>query len=282
MRVVVTGSRGFIGNRLCDALVNLGHEVVEIDLSLGHNVEDWKSFEELPKFDYMVHLAARIFVPESFENPRSFYQTNILGTINANEACRINDAKLIFFSSYAYGAPDYLPIDEQHPVKSFNPYSRSKIMGEDICKSYFADFGVKSVVFRPFNIYGPNQDAKFLIPSIIEQALKGNITLKDNRPKRDYIYIDDIINAVLKAMDYEPAGSEVFNLASGKSYSVEEVVNYTKKIIGGDISVNYLNEHRPNEVLDTIAKIDKAKRLLDWEPRIRLEDGLERCFNGIG
>jgi len=279
MKVVVTGSRGFIGTQLCKTLLKLEHEVIEIDLSLGHNVEEWKTFKDLPKFDYLVHLAARIFVPESFNNPRSFYQTNIMGTLNAVEACRNSNAKLVFFSSYAYGAPDYLPIDENHPVKSFNPYSRSKIMGEDICKSYFADFGVKSVVFRPFNIYGPNQDSRFLIPSIIEQALKGSITLKDNRPKRDYIFIDDIISAVVKSLDYEPEGSDIFNLASGKSYSVEEIVNKTISIIGKDIKVNYLNEHRPNEVLDTVALIDKAKDKMDWEPKIDIDNGIIYCLD---
>jgi UDP-glucose 4-epimerase len=281
MKVVVTGSKGFIGSKLCDSLRSLNHEVIEIDLSLGHNVENWKSFENLPKFDYLVHLAAKIFVPESFDKPQSFYQTNILGTLNAVEACRINDAKLIFFSSYAYGAPDYLPIDEEHPVKSFNPYSRSKIMGEDICKSYFADFGVKSIVFRPFNIYGPNQDARFLIPSIIEQAKLGSITLKDNRPKRDYIFIDDIINAVVKGLDYEPESSDVFNLASGYSLSVEEIVNITKEIFEGDIDVNYLNEHRPNEVLDTVANIEKAAKLLKWKPQVNIEAGINKIIESI-
>jgi len=278
MKVVVTGSKGFIGTQLCKTLLNLGHDIIEIDLSLGHNVEEWKTFENLPKFDYLVHLAARIFVPESFNNPRSFYQTNIMGTLNANEACRINNAKLVFFSSYAYGAPDYLPIDENHQVKSFNPYSRSKIMGEDICKSYFADFGVKSIVFRPFNIYGPNQDSRFLIPSIIEQAIEGSITLKDNRPKRDYIFIDDIISAVVKSLEYEPEGSDIFNLASGVSHSVEDIVNKTISIIGKDIKVNYLNEHRPNEVLDTVALIDKAKNKLDWEPKTSIDTGLSNCL----
>ncbi|OYT11158.1 MAG: hypothetical protein B6I18_05295 [Bacteroidetes bacterium 4572_112] len=278
MKIVVTGSKGFIGKQLCKTLQALGHQIIEIDLSLGHNVEEWSSFKDLPKFDYMVHLAARIFVPESFEKPRSFYQTNILGTINAIEACRLNDAKFVFFSSYAYGAPDYLPIDEQHPVKSFNPYSRSKIMGEDICKSYFADFGVKSIIFRPFNIYGPNQDSRFLIPSIIEQAKQGSITLKDNRPKRDYIFIDDIINAVVQALNYEPESSDIFNLASGVSHSVEDIVDFTMELIDKKIDVNYLNEHRPNEVLDTVATISKAKDLLNWEPEVSIKDGLKKCF----
>ena len=278
MKIVVTGSRGFIGKQLCKTLRILGHQIIELDLSLGHNVEEWDSFKDLPKFDYMVHLAARIFVPESFDKPRSFYQTNILGTLNAIEACRVNDAKFVFFSSYAYGAPDYLPIDEQHPVKSFNPYSRSKIMGEDICKSYFADFGVKSIIFRPFNIYGPNQDSRFLIPSIIEQAKQGSITLKDNRPKRDYIFIDDIINAVVKALDYEPESSDIFNLASGVSHSVEDIVDFTMELFDNKINVNYLNEHRPNEVLDTVATISKAKDLLNWEPKVSIKDGLKKCF----
>lgn len=275
MKIVVTGSRGFIGSRLCDSLRALGHDIIEIDLALGHNVEDWKSFKNISKFDYLVHLAAKLFVPESFDKPRSFYQTNIMGTLNAIESCRINDAKLIFFSSYAYGAPEYLPIDENHPVKSFNPYSRSKIMGEDICKSYFADFGVKSIVFRPFNIYGPNQDNRFLIPSIIEQANAGRIMLKDNRPKRDYIFIDDIISAVIKALDYEPKGSDTFNLGSGESYSVEEVVNKVINTLGEKVEVNYLNEYRPNEVLDTVAEVSKADKLLKWKPLIDIDEGIK-------
>jgi len=279
MRIIVTGSRGFIGKQLCKRLLNLGHDVVEMDLSIGDNVENWDSFEKLPSFDYLIHLAARLFVPESFEKPRSFYQTNIMGTLNAIEACRLHNAKFVFFSSYAYGAPDYLPIDEQHPVKSFNPYSRSKIMGEDICKSYFADFGVKSIIFRPFNIYGPKQDSRFLIPSIIEQAKQASITLKDNRPKRDYIFIDDIISAVIKALDYEPESADVFNLASGVSYSVEEIVDFTKEIIDGEIDVNYLNEYRPNEVLDTVATISKAKELLGWEPEVDIREGIKRIIN---
>jgi UDP-glucose 4-epimerase len=279
MRIVVTGSKGFIGKQLCKKLLEKGYDVIELDLNLGDNVENWDSFENLDKFDYLIHLAARLFVPESFEKPRSFYKTNIMGTLNAIEACRLHNAKFVFLSSYAYGAPDYLPIDEQHPVKSFNPYSRSKIMGEDICKSYYADFGVKSIIYRPFNIYGPNQDPRFLIPSIIEQAKQRSITLKDNRPKRDYIFIDDIISAILKALDYEPQSADVFNLASGKSYSVEEIVNFTKEIIGKEIEVSYLNEHRPNEVLDTVATINKAKELLNWEPKINIEEGIKRIIN---
>jgi UDP-glucose 4-epimerase len=280
MRIVVTGSHGFIGKRLVKKLTMLNHDVVEFDLSLGHDITNWGTFKKIDKFDIIVHLAARLFVPDSFTNPRSFYQTNIIGTLNALEACRVHNAKMVFFSSYAYGAPDYLPIDEDHPVKSFNPYSRSKIMGEDICKSYFADFGVKTVIFRPFNIYGPNQDNRFLIPSIINQAKEGTIVLKDKRPKRDYIYVDDIVNAVIKSLNYNPENTDIFNLGSGKSISVEEVVSTVIDITAKPVKVKYLNEYRPNEVLDTIANVTKAKVRLNWEAQISFKEGLRRIIKG--
>jgi UDP-glucose 4-epimerase len=278
MKVVVTGSKGFIGKVLVKTLRDLKHQVEEIDLELGHDVTSLDTFSNISEFDCLVHLAAKLFVPDSFINPNSFYKTNIMGTLNAIESCRINNAKFIFFSSYAYGSPDYLPIDEKHAVKSFNPYSRSKIMGEDICNSYFADFGVKSIIFRPFNIYGENQDARFLIPSIIEQAKQGKVVLKDQRPKRDYIHVNDIVSAVVKALDYEPSGSDIFNLGSGVSTSVKDVVSIVEKLFEKEFETVYENEYRPNEVLDTVAEISKAKTLLDWEPKVMLEEGLRNLL----
>ncbi|MBI9066507.1 MAG: NAD-dependent epimerase/dehydratase family protein [Salinivirgaceae bacterium] len=281
MKIVVTGSKGFIGKVLINSLHKLGHHIIEIDLELGHDVTEWDTFSSLSNYDCLVNLAAKLFVPDSFKDPLSFYNTNVVGTLNAIESCRINNAKFIQFSSYTYGAPDYLPIDENHPVRSFNPYSRSKIMGEDICKSYHSDFGVKSIIFRPFNIYGINQDSRFIIPTIIDQAKKGKVILKDKRPKRDYIFVDDIISAVIKALDYDPKGTEVFNLGSGISTSVEELVLIIKKTFEKPFDVEYLEEYRQNEVLDTVANIEKIKEALNWKPKYSLKEGITKIIHNL-
>ncbi len=278
MNIVVTGSKGLIGKSLVKRLQFLKHNVIEIDLVLGHDVCSWQVFADLGQFDYLVHLAAKIFVPDSFSNPRSFYKTNVMGTLNALEACRKANANMIFFSSYAYGSPDYLPIDELHPVKSYSPYSRTKIMGEDLCLSYFADFGVKSVIFRPFNIFGPGQDDRFLISLIASQISENKVVLNDERPKRDYIYIDDIISAVTKALKYDAEGADVFNLGSGKSHSVKELVDMMLEIKGTPVDVKYLNKRRPYEVLDTVANIEKAKNILGWEPQTDIKKGLAKVL----
>jgi UDP-glucose 4-epimerase len=191
------------------------------------------------------------------------------------ELARINSASVIYFSSYLYGTPEYLPIDEKHPLKPHNPYAQSKIICEKICEGYYRDFGVPVIIFRPFNIYGPGQNSSFLIPGIIEQQKSGKILLKDPRPKRDFIHVSDIIYAVMLAIKLENPGLQTFNLGTGKSYSVEEIVNLIIKYYGKRTVVKYTNEYRPGEVLDTIADIRKISTVLKWSPSINIEKGLD-------
>ena len=201
MRVAVTGSGGFLGKHLINQLNSSGHDIIEVDLIKGFDITDWESISSISGFDVLVHLAALSFVPKAFENPAEFYRTNVIGTLNALELCRLNNARIIFTSSYVYGAPDYLPIDERHPLKAFNPYAQSKLMGEDLCKAYHRDFDVPVCIFRPFNIYGSGQASHFLIPLILNQAKVGKVQLKDPRPKRDFIHINDVVSAYLKAVN---------------------------------------------------------------------------------
>ena len=229
MIIVVTGSKGFVGRYLTRALLDKGYKVIEIDLISGFDITNWSEVKDIPRFDVLIHLAAKSFVPDSFINPSSFYKTNFLGTLNALELCKKYKAKMVYASSYVYGKPNYLPIDESHQVNAFNPYAQSKIIGEHLCKGYNRDFGIPVIILRPFNIFGFGQNYNFLIPSIIKQAKSGKILLKDPEPKRDFIYIDDMIEAYIKCIEYNDSSFEIFNIGFGKSYSVKEIVNMVVK-----------------------------------------------------
>ena len=277
LKLAVTGSGGFVGSHLVCRLNELGAEVIEIDNKKGLDIRNFEQISTLGSFDTLIHLAAKSFVPDSYENPREFYLTNIFGTLNTLELCRIRKARMIYASSYSYGVPLYLPIDESHPVRGFNPYSGSKIAGEQLCERYHHDHGADITILRLFNIYGPNQSRKFLIPSIIEQAKKGKVILKDPTPKRDFIYIDDVIDAYIKAIRLESNSLNIFNIGSGGSYSVKEIVDEILKNFNQDIKVFFTGEKRANEIPDTIADITKAQEILGWSPAFSLAEGIKNC-----
>ncbi len=276
--IMVTGASGFVGKILCRKLAESGHTVAELDIVNGVNIGDYSHLQGLPKFDVAIHLAARSFVPDSYKYPRDFYETNFMGTLNILELCRVNEAKMIYASSYVFGAPQYFPINEEHPITGFNPYAQSKIFGEELCAAYARDFKLKSVILRPFNIYGPGQNENFLLPMIIKQSKTGNIALKDPRPKRDLVYLDDMIDAYCAAVRYEPKGCEIFNIGYGKSYSISELVEIVRTESGKDISVEFSNETRPNEILDTVADISKAEKYLKWKPKVTIYEGIKRML----
>ena len=165
MKLAITGCNGFIGSHLVKRLLKDGHDLIKIDFNYGYDLTDWSSLQSLEKFDVLFHLAAKSYVPESYDNPQPFYYTNIVGTLNALELCRLHNAKMIYTSSYVYGQPKYLPIDEEHLVIPFNPYAQSKIIGEDLCKAYHRDFGLNVLTIRPFNIYGTGQSGRLYYPN---------------------------------------------------------------------------------------------------------------------
>lgn len=284
-KILVTGDRGFVGRNLVAELKKLDVEVLTLTEPDGHRIdirEQQKvkeTINEIGDIDIAYHLAAVTSVPFSFENPRVTYEVNVLGTLNLLELCRLCDIKkIIFASSYVYGQPHYLPIDEKHPLQPTNPYARSKILGEELCRSYNTDFGVKCIILRFFNIYGPGQKKNFLIPTIITQLRNGKIKLRDPQPKRDYIHISDAIAAYIKAGEFN-GDFDVFNIGYGKSYSVKEIVDKIVYLYGKDVRIKYSGERRKNEIMDTVADIKKAKEKLSWIPRIEIDDGLNNILN---
>lgn len=279
MKVAISGSKGFIGKNLIEKLKNNKIEYIEIDIENGFDITNKNSLLDIPQFDVLCHLAAKVFVPYSYKNPFEFYNTNVVGTLNMLEICRKYNAKMVFMSSYVYGIPQYQPIDELHPIDSFNPYSNTKIIGEQLCKGYFKDYNISSVVLRPFNIFGHGQNPEFLIPLIINQAIDGKIKLKDPRPKRDMLYVDDLIEAIYLAIFYKETPFEIFNIGSGKSFSVLEITKMVEKAINKKIDIEFSGETRQAEVLDTIANINKAKEFLKWNPKVNIEEGLKKLIN---
>jgi len=280
MKILVTGFSGFIGTYLLEKLNQTNHELVLMDIANGFDICDWEQVKHIDNVDVIVHLANLSFVPASYEQPKKFYEINYMSTLNMLELCRLNNAKMIFFSSYVYGHPQYQPIDENHPIQAFNPYAQTKVICESLCEGYNRDFKVPVTIFRPFNIYGTGQNPDFLIPSIIQQAKNGKIVVKDDRPKRDYIHVEDIVEAVVASINSNNEDIKIkkYNLGTGVSYSVKEIVDIVRSFFNADIEYLCTNELRPNDVMDTIADISRIKEELNWHPGVSIRDGLKKMI----
>lgn len=276
-RILVTGATGFIGKPMVQQLLDASMEVFPVGSHEGDIAESgtWNAF---PAAEFVIHLAARTFVPDSWVNPDLFLKTNCFGTIRALDYCRKHKSRLIFISSYLYGNPESLPISEDAKVCANNPYTFSKIMAEESCKFYAKSYGVKVSVLRPFNVYGPGQNDSFLIPSITRQIMDGRpVHVNDLYPKRDYVYVQDIVDAIFKSISLDEKFN-VINIGTGNSYSVKEVIDVIQRALQTNAVVHSSNERRPGEVMDTQADISKAKRILGWSPAWTLEKGIAKMI----
>ena len=275
--IIVTGANGFIGKSLTKALAVAGHMVIPVSGKDG-NIALQETWSELPKSEIVIHLAAKAFVPDSWNNPFDFIETNTIGTLRALEYCRKNKAKLIFISSYLYGNPKSLPISETAEIFTPNPYALSKKTAETYCDFYFENYQVPTLIMRPFNIYGYGQSKDFLIPLLIDQTLNSKqIHVKDLEPKRDYLHIDDFIGAILQSLFIST--HEIVNIGSGESYSVKEIIDLIQTICHTNYPITSEAVARKAEIMNTIADITKAKELFGWEPKLSFEKGLSEMIN---
>ncbi len=279
--ILITGSKGFIGKHLVNQLEKLSDlKIIEFDIEDG-DIAGYKF--DLSKLDHVIHLAAKTYVPLSWEDPYSFYKTNFLGTLNVLEQCRKYNASLTYISAYVYGNPDYLPIDENHTLKAANPYMHSKIAAESICKFYAENYNVPVTIIRPFNIYGPGQSNNFLIPKIIKQVISDSreISVFSLKPKRDFVYIDDLVDSIIHSMEMKYR-FEIFNIGSGISYSVEEIIKTCLNITNFQKKIVCENNERKNEINNVVANIEKAKKMLNWSPSTTFENGLKKIIANEG
>ncbi len=274
--ILVLGATGFIGKKLCLKLQNEYSQFQITGFDSKRDVSERTIIEEIIsiKPDVIIVAAGKSFVPDSWNNPDEFFKINSTGMLHVAEAARITKSSVIYLSTFVYGNPIVIPINENNSVSPLNPYSASKLLGEQILEYYYRFFGVSSNVIRVFNIYGPGQSDKFLIPILIRQFKSENkIEVKDLKPKRDYLHVDDLISLILKSVD-RFNGFQIFNAGSGKSISVQELIEVIFKAGGRRTSIYSSDEVRLNEIMDTRADISKAKEIFDWNPNISIEEGI--------
>jgi len=309
-KVLVTGAGGFIGSHLTERLVELGASVKAFVRYNSRN--DWGLIETLPKeikesldiftgdlkdpetvrkavkdCDIVFHLGALIAIPYSYINPLDFVQTNIGGTANILNACKEYGVEKIIHTSTSevYGTARYTPIDENHPLQGQSPYSASKIGADKLAESYYFSFALPVAILRPFNTYGPRQSARAVIPTIITQALTTQrIKLGSLEPTRDLTYISDTVEGFIKEAESEESIGQVINLGTGEETSVGDLVRKIGAILGKKLKIEYDPIRvRPegSEVERLISNNTKAKNILKWEPKVSLEEGLEKTINWI-
>jgi len=290
-KCIVTGGAGFIGSHLVDALVERGFDVVIIDnLSTGKkenlnprarfHQEDIRDLEKIkPIFngvDYVFHLAARPRVPYSVEFPHEAHTNNALGTLHVLIAARDVGVKKVIFSSSSsvYGDQDKLPLHEEMNPSPKSPYAFQKFIGEKYCQLFYQLYGLPSVSLRYFNVYGPRISFEgsyvLVIGKFLQQKLNNEpLTVEgDGEQTRDFTFVKDVVRANILAMESNKVGKgEVINIGAGNNHSVKKIA----QLIGGEI-VNL--PPRMGDMLHTLADITKAKELLQWEPTVHIEEGI--------
>jgi UDP-glucose 4-epimerase len=281
-RVFVTGSEGFVGYHLCRQLLELGISVVGRSNTKDKNILDVSDINQLNSIDNseieaVLHLAAKTSVNSASKDPYQAYYTNIVGTLNVLEFCRLrNIKKFIFLSSYVYGQPKYLPIDERHPVNPHSSYHKSKLIAEQLCKNYSLDFGIDIVTLRPFLLYGPNAKPYMFIATVMQQIKKnGTVILSGKYTSRDFLFISDFLDLLTIILNEFPKGYNLYNVGYGKSYHLEEVTRIIAQLLNKKITIDYNNQIRPGDVTEMIADISKISNAFQWKPLVGIHEGLE-------
>ena len=272
---LVTGARGFIGRALVRRLESEGHSVIGLSTRNG-DISDQTTLHpyRTSEIRHVFHLAGRSFVPQSWSKPIEFHRVNTTGTLNVLEFCRERRLSLTYVSAYLYGQPLGQPIREDHPLVPNNPYGLSKMLAETACEFYARTHGLKITVIRPFNVYGFGQNESFLIPTILRQILSADeVKVHDLAPKRDYLYIDDLIELLLATLK-APPGYNVYNGGTGTSLSVADVIAVAQAEAGTSKPARCGESVRAHEILDTRADIEKARSELGWSPRYNFRDGV--------
>tara|TARA_B110000196_G_scaffold104892_1_gene91110 strand:- start:340 stop:1188 length:849 start_codon:yes stop_codon:yes gene_type:complete len=273
--ILITGATGFIGKHLVKKIPNYNMAVDQNGKNIDLRIR--KEVLKIKRSDIVIHLAGKIPSEKNYSK-NIFFEHNFLGTLNILEYCiKKKVKKIIFVSSYVYGNPEKNPISEKHQIKPHNTYTKSKVLSEELCKIYAEKYKIEIIILRPFNIFGNLQKDNSLISNIIK-SIKNNshITIINKNNKRDYLFIDDLIDAIIKLIDYK-CKFEIFNIGSGKSYSFENVVQLFEKENKKKIKRKY-KISKKNSIPKIQADISKIKKEIKWNPKYTLVEGIEKII----
>lgn len=307
MKILLTGSGGFIGSHLCEFLVEKGHEVTAFIRYNSKNLWGWlenspykndmeivtgdvRDYDMVSKSlkgkDSVYHLAALIGIPYSYISPLAYIRTNIEGTYNILEAAKLNNLKevIITSTSETYGTAQYVPIDEKHPLVGQSPYSATKIAADELALSYYRSFETPVKIVRPFNTYGPRQSARAIIPTVISQILAGKKTIKlgNLTPTRDLTFVKDTAKGFAAIASSKSSIGKATNIGMKEEISIADLVSLIAKIIGSEIQIETSEERvRPekSEVERLFCDNSRIKENTDWKPDYNLEKGLKETID---
>lgn len=302
IRILVTGCAGFIGSHLTETLLNQGFKVYGIDnLSNGKltniasirknknfkflkcDINDNKIFDELLNdVEVIYHLAALADIVPSIQNPELYFNSNVNGTFNLIRNCENKKVKKIIYaaSSSCYGIPDKYPTSENSPILPQYPYALTKRLGEEIIFHFGNLYKIPVVSLRLFNVYGPRARTSGTYGAVFGVFLAQKLAKKpftvvgDGEQTRDFTFVDDVVNAFIEMMDTN-IKNEIFNVGSGKTYSVNTLIN----LLGSNKIVNI--PKRPGEPDCTFADISKILKKTSWKPKISFEDGVKKLMESI-
>lgn len=296
-RSIITGGAGFIGSNLTDHLVRIGHKVIVLDnfvsgkkKNLSHirkqDVKiikiDISKSKNLDKYfkgaHYVFHLAALAQIIPSIKNPKKYFKNNVIGTLRVVEAAKRAKIKKFVYaaSSSCYGTPKKLPTSEKDKIDLKNPYAATKFIGEEIVMRYASMFKMPNISLRFFNVYGPRLNTSGQYSAVIGNFLsqkKNNKALTivgDGTQTRDFIHVDDLINACVKVIKSKKI-NKIYNLGSGKKTSIKAIA----KIFGAK---KKFIANRPGEAKNSLADISKIKKDTNWKPAISVEEGIKRLL----
>jgi UDP-glucose 4-epimerase len=298
MRTLITGAAGFIGSAVTPALTKQGYEIYVLDnLSFGNrdfidvpddhfflgDIRDSERVDEVFKEvepEIVIHLAAIHFIPYCNKHPFEAADTNIRGTMNVLKASKeVMGLKKLFFASTAAVYPIYDDaVNEQHNLLPLDIYGLSKLTGEELCRKFWLETEIDTIVCRFFNAFGPNETNPHLIPEIENQLREGKrtINLGNLTPKRDFIHTYDMAAAVGNLLKLEHPGFDIFNLGRGIEYSVVEIVEAFERQLGEKVAIE-VDQSRVRKVerQHLLADVSKLKRMTGWEPKWDIDQGIK-------
>ncbi len=303
-RVLVSGGAGFLGSAVVKELCISDAEVTVLDNFSSGRPEYVKAVphaEELTILQgdicdnsivektlrdtqVVIHLAALPFIPDSYYHPKDFFRVNVDGTLNLLLGASKSESfeRFVYISSSeVYGSAKYEPMDEAHPTLPHSSYAASKLAADRVTFTISKELGMPTVIVRPFNSFGPNITQPYIVPEIILQAMNGNneIELGNTEAFRDLTYVDDTAHAIVLSTTRAEALGEVVNVGSGTAIAIRELALKIASLMSKNVLItNDKSRFRPYDVEKLVCDNSKSKRILGWEPKVTLDDGLQRTI----